>query len=208
MCLECAPGEPGELVGRIDEGIGRFEGYTSKEATDKKILRDVFRRGDAWFRTGDLLRQDDEGYFYFVDRIGDTFRWKGENVSTQEVAELLGAFPGVETINVFGVAVEGQDGRAGMVALHLAPDVAFDPVAFHALASAALPGYAVPVFVRIVGADDLTGTFKLRKVDLQQEGYDPQKISDPLFVRDLDLGTYAPLTPALAAEIDAGQRRL
>jgi fatty-acyl-CoA synthase len=208
LCIECDPDEPGELVGQINDGLGRFEGYTSKEATDKKVLRDVFESGDAWFRTGDLLRHDQEGYYYFVDRIGDTFRWKGENVSTQEVAEILSAFPGMETINVYGVEVAGQDGRAGMAGVNLAQGIEFDPAAFHAHATGSLPSYAVPIFVRLVGADDLTGTFKLRKVDLKQEGYDLTKIQDPLFVRDSEQATYVPLSAEIAGEIDAGRRRL
>jgi fatty-acyl-CoA synthase len=208
LCIECDPDEPGELVGQINDGLGRFEGYTSKEATDKKVLRDVFESGDAWFRTGDLLRHDQEGYYYFVDRIGDTFRWKGENVSTQEVAEILSAFPGMETINVYGVEVAGQDGRAGMAGVNLAQGIEFDPAAFHAHATGSLPSYAVPIFVRLVGADDLTGTFKLRKVDLKQEGYDLTKIQDPLFVRDSEQATYIPLSAEIAGEIDAGRRRL
>jgi fatty-acyl-CoA synthase len=207
-CIECEPGEPGELVGEINDGIGRFEGYTSKEATDKKVLRDVFQEGDAWFRSGDLLSCDADGYFYFVDRIGDTFRWKGENVSTQEVAEILSVFPGLETINVYGVEVAGQDGRAGLAGLNLAAGVDFDPAAFHTLAAGSLPSYAVPVFVRLIVADDVTGTFKLRKIDLQQEGIDLTRIKDPLFVRDPEQASYIPLTPAIAAEIDAGQHRL
>jgi fatty-acyl-CoA synthase len=152
LCVECAPGETGELVGRIPEAAndarGRFEGYTSKEATDRKVLHDVFAKGDAWFRSGDLLRQDAEGFFYFVDRIGDTYRWKGENVSTQEVAEALSSFPGLELVNVYGVQVPGQDGRAGMAALLMAPGRAFDGAAFWRHVDEALPRYAAPLFVR------------------------------------------------------------
>ena len=101
----------------------RFEGYTNQEASEKKILRDVFEPGDAWFRTGDLMRKDEQGFFYFVDRIGDTFRWKGENVSTSEVAEAICAFPGIEQANVYGVAIPGTDGRAGMAALVTDPEL-------------------------------------------------------------------------------------
>ena len=118
---ECADDEVGELVSRMPRDPnalrGQFQGYTSAEATERKILRDVKYPGDAYMRSGDLLRRDADGYFYFVDRIGDTFRWKGENVSTQEVAEALAAFPGVETVNVYGVEVPGHEGRAGMAAI-------------------------------------------------------------------------------------------
>eukprot|EP01094_Clydonella_sp_ATCC50884_P025896 TRINITY_DN6962_c0_g1_i2.p1 TRINITY_DN6962_c0_g1~~TRINITY_DN6962_c0_g1_i2.p1 ORF type:complete len:596 (+),score=184.67 TRINITY_DN6962_c0_g1_i2:38-1789(+) len=123
FCIECAPDEPGELLGRIDPSkpSSTFEGYTDPAATEKKILRNVFEKGDMWFKSGDLLKQDKAGFFYFVDRIGDTFRWKGENVSTNEVAEILSAIDGVVEANVYGVAIPGRDGRAGMVALRVDP---------------------------------------------------------------------------------------
>jgi len=196
--VECEVGEVGELIGAIpdlpDSGAGRFECYTSAAATEKKILRDVFAPGDAWYRSGDLLRQDADGYLYFVDRIGDTFRWKSENVSTQEVAEALAAFPGLELANVYGVRVPGTEGRAGMAALVFAPGVAFDAAAFFAFSAECLPCYAVPLFVRLPDAVDMTATFKLRKFDLQREGYDPAATSDPLFVRDEKARTYVPIS--------------
>src|SRR5262245_16944672 len=209
--IECAPDEAGELIGalprRAGDNRGRFEGYTSSEATERKILRNAFADGDAFFRTGDLLKQDEGGYFYFVDRIGDTFRWKGENVSTQEVAEAICAYPGVEFANVYGVSVPGADGRAGMVSLTLAKTEPFDGRAFYAHAVSALPGYAMPVFVRIEGEAEVTGTFKLRKVELQQEGYDPAKVRDPLWVRDDAARSYVPLDAARFARIQAGELR-
>jgi len=202
--IECEVAETGELIGMIpdlpDSGAGRFEGYTSKEATEKKILRDVFAPGDAWYRSGDLLRQDDEGYFYFVDRIGDTYRWKSENVSTQEVAEALGGFPGLEVANVYGVRVPGTEGRAGMAALVFAATEEFDGAAFFEFSSERLPHYAVPLFVRIPALADLTATFKLRKFDLQREGYDANSVGDPLYVRDEQARSYVPLTEASLAK--------
>jgi len=196
-CIPCAPGEIGEFVGAIpnlpDSGAGRFEGYTDAAATERKILRDVFTPGDAWYRSGDLLRCDEDGYFYFVDRIGDTYRWKSENVSTQEVAEALGGFPGLEIANVYGVRVPGHEGRAGMAALVLRDRAAFDAKAFFAWVRERLADYAAPLFVRLVPDPDVTATFKLRKVDLQREGYDAAAIADPLFVRDDAAGTYLPL---------------
>jgi fatty-acyl-CoA synthase len=199
--VECAPGEVGEMIGRLPRSsqiaVGRFEGYTSGADTERKTLREVFRRGDAWFRTGDLLRRDARGYYYFVDRIGDTYRWKGENVSTQEVAELLGAFPGVQVVNVYGVRVPGHDGRAGMAAVVLRAGASFDGAAFHAFVAGRLPRYAAPAFVRLQGEADLTGTFKLRKFDLQKQGFDPRAVADPLFVRDDAALAYVPLTREL-----------
>jgi fatty-acyl-CoA synthase len=211
LCIECGEDEAGEMVGRIPKGdnaAGRFEGYTSKEATDRKILRDVLERGDAYFRTGDLLRQDRDGFYYFIDRIGDTFRWKGENVSTQEVAELVGGLADAEMVNVYGVEVEGADGRAGMAALVLRPDVEFDGAALYAHVEQVLPRYAAPLFVRLLPEQEVTGTFKIRKVDLQKEGFDPAAIGDRLFVRDEAARAYVPLTPEVHATIRSGARKL
>ncbi len=206
-CFECAPGEIGEFVGMIldlpDSAAGRFEGYTSADATERKILRDVFQPGDRWYRSGDLLSHDADGYFTFVDRIGDTFRWKSENVSTQEVAETLAAFDGVAIANVYGVAIPGAEGRAGMAALVLRPGAAFDGARFHAFTAARLPAYALPLFVRVAADADVTSTFKLRKVALQAEGYDPARVRDPLFVRDEAARAYVPLTPERHARVAA-----
>ena len=195
----CGPGEVGEAIGFIVNhphiGGGRFEGYTSEQATESKIRRDVFHKGDAYWSSGDLLRYDEHGYFYFVDRIGDTFRWKSENVSTLEVADTLSDLPGLELINVYGVQVPEHEGRAGMAAILMQDGHCFDPQAFYDLTEARLPRYAAPVFVRVSAAADLTTTFKLRKVDLQRQGYDSALVQDPLFVRDDKAHTYVPLTP-------------
>ena len=205
--VECRAGEVGELLGRIPVGsksmLRQFQGYTSAEATEQKILRGVKKPDDAWFRSGDLLRRDRQGYYYFVDRIGDTFRWKGENVSTQEVAEALSAVPGVETANVYGVAVSGHEGRAGMAALALegGRDAPFDAAACYELAVSKLPPYAVPVFLRLQSESDVTGTFKLRKVALRNEGYDPKATDDPIYVRDDAGRTYTRLHDAADARI-------
>lgn len=197
--VEARPGEIAELIAEVLEGTGvggYFEGYTSTEATERKLLRDVAKPGDKWFRSGDLVRFDEEDYFYFVDRIGNTFRWKSENVSTEEVATVLSGFAGPEIVNVYGVSVPGTEGRAGMVSLTYADRSVFDPRAFYRFATERLAHYAVPVFVRLSGQADMTTTFKLRKVDLQREGYDPDHVDgDPLFVADPQAQTYVPLTP-------------
>ena len=201
----CQAGEVGELIAEILEGPGAagfFEGYTSREATEAKILRDVFRRGDRWVRSGDLVRRDADDYYYFVDRVGDTFRWKGENVSTEEVAQVLAQFPGVVVANVYGVRVPGTEGRAGMVALTMQERARFEPRDFHRFALERLASYALPLFVRLSGEADLTTTFKLRKIDLQRAGYDPARTGDPLFVRDAHGGSYVPLTPATLAALE------
>jgi fatty-acyl-CoA synthase len=200
FCIPCKPGEVGEFLGAIpdlpDSGAGRFEGYTDAQASERKILRDVFRPGDRFYRSGDLLRCDEDGYFYFVDRIGDTFRWKSENVSTQEVAEALAGFSGLQIANVYGVRVPGAEGRAGMAALVLSDPVRFDGRAFFAWLAERLPDYAAPRFVRLAREADVTSTFKLRKIDLQRAGYDPARVGEPLFVRDDAARDYVPLTNA------------
>jgi fatty-acyl-CoA synthase len=210
FCVPCDPDEPGELLGRIAHGTGtmEYDGYTDRAATERKVLRDAFAPGDAWFRTGDLLRRDREGYYYFVDRIGDTFRWKGENVATQEVADVLNGAPGVSETNVYGVAVPGEDGRAGMAAVVLQPGAAFDAPAFYAHAARHLPRYAMPAFVRLVPEMDVTGTLKQRKIGLADEGYDPARVADPLYLRDDAAATYTPFSSSTLAEIRAGRRRL
>jgi fatty-acyl-CoA synthase len=204
-CIPCGPGEVGEAIGRIT-AVARFEGYTNEEATKKKILRDVFDDGDAYFRTGDLLRMDEDDYFYFVDRIGDTFRWKGENVATSEVAEALSMAPGVVEANVYGVEIPGQEGRAGMAALVV--DDAFDPTELYAHLERELPTYARPVFVRIGKELETTGTFKHRKVELVKEGFDPAAISDPVLFADASARSYVPLLAERHAEIVNGEVRL
>jgi fatty-acyl-CoA synthase len=197
--------EVGEIVAEVLGGTGVggfFEGYTSAEATEAKLIRDLFTPGDCWFRSGDLVRFDEEDYFFFVDRVGDTFRWKSENVSTAEVETVLAAYPGPSVVNVYGVAVPGTEGRAGMVALTYPPGEAFDPPSFYVFAAAHLAHYAVPLFVRLAETPDMTATFKLRKVDYQREGYDPVSTSgDPLFVADPEAATYVPLDPATLARL-------
>jgi fatty-acyl-CoA synthase len=170
------------------------------------MLRDVFRRGDIWFRTGDLMRRDQHGYFYFVDRIGDTFRWKGENVSTGEVSEVLAAAPGILEANVYGVTVPGLDGRAGMAALVVDGD--FNLEDLPARVRARLAPYARPLFLRLSQKLDVTGTFKQRKVDLVREGFDPSAIADPLYVFDSASMQYERLTPERYAAITQGQVKL
>ena len=174
FCIPCGPNDVGEAIGKIvndaNKPGNRFEGYARREDTEKKILRHVFAPNDIWFRTGDLMRKDENGYFYFVDRIGDTFRWKGENVSTLEVAEAINAFPGIQDTNVYGVAVPGREGRAGMAAI-VCHDCDLPALYLHLQTS--LPDYARPVFVRVRKDLDMTATFKQRKVDLVKQGFDP-----------------------------------
>jgi fatty-acyl-CoA synthase len=209
FCLTCARGEAGEAIGRIgtaDEGGGRFEGYTDAGETEKKILRDVFAKGDAWFRTGDLMRIDDKGFFHFVDRIGDTFRWKGENVATSEVNDAMRDFAGVVDATTYGVSIPGADGRAGMSAIVV--NDGFDIDALPAHLAQRLPAYARPLFIRISRELDATETFKQKKGELSREGFDPATISDPLFMVDSRTGAFVPLDAEAHARILGGSIRL
>ena len=209
FCIACARGEAGEAIGRIgtaDQGGGRFEGYTDAGETEKKILRDVFAKGDAWFRTGDLMRIDDKGFFHFVDRIGDTFRWKGENVATSEVNDAMRDFAGVVDATTYGVSIPGVDGRAGMSAIVV--NEGFDIAALSAHLAQRLPAYARPVFIRISSEIDATETFKQKKGDLAQQGFDPAAIPDPLFMADAKSGAYVPLDAETHARILDGSIRL
>ncbi len=202
-CIEVAADEPGEAIGCIADPSGTagapFDGYRAADDTGRKILHDVFTPGDRWFRSGDLLRMDADGYCWFVDRVGDTFRWKSENVSTEELANALTGFPGVLMVNACGVRVPGTEGRAGLAALEVADAAAFDPVAFYRHAAERLPAYAVPLFLRLAPATELTASFKLRKVELRREGYDPARVREPLFVLDETAGRYVPLRSDTAA---------
>ena len=215
FCIRCGSNEVGEAIGRIPpsragEGAsssgGRFEGYTNDRDSQKKILRDVFEPGDAWFRTGDLMRRDERGFFYFVDRIGDTFRWKGENVATSEVAQAMTECPGVLEANVYGVTVPRTDGRAGMAAIVV--DDQFDLAALRAHLNARLPDYARPMFLRILGAMEVTATFKHKKSDLARSGYDPAVTDDAIYFNDAARGVFVRLNRALYERIQSGGIRV
>jgi fatty-acyl-CoA synthase len=207
FCVPCATNETGEAIGRLDRSGsnvgGWFEGYTDDAASQQRILRDVFEPGDAWCRTGDLMRRDAHGYFYFVDRIGDTFRWKGENVATTEVANAICRCPGIAEAAVYGVPVPGVEGRAGMAAIAVAGQ--FDSAAFRRHIAASLPPYARPVFIRVSSALITTATFKHTTRALMLEGYDPSRIGDALYIDDGERGAYVPLDPTLYDRIQSGR---
>ncbi|MBO0736848.1 MAG: long-chain-acyl-CoA synthetase [Alphaproteobacteria bacterium] len=205
FCVQCSSQEAGEAIGRIVAG-SRFEGYTDEEASKRKVLRNVFVAGDAWFRTGDLMRKDRSGYYYFVDRIGDTFRWKGENVSTTEVAETLCACPGVTEAIVYGVAIPGNEGRAGMAAIVAEEGLNLTALRHHLAAQ--LPQYARPLFVRLRNSIETTGTFKPRKQDLAGEGYDPALTNDSIYFDDRTRDAFVKLDRELFESLQRGQIRL
>jgi fatty-acyl-CoA synthase len=210
FCIRCGVNEPGEAISKVQNDPAsagsRFEGYTSAPETEKRILRHVFAAGDAWVRTGDLMRQDEKGFFYFVDRIGDTFRWKGENVSTSEVTQELRAFEGVLHASVYGVAIPGTEGRAGMAAIVC--EGALDLAALHRHLAERLPAYARPLFLRLCRQAELTGTFKYAKTDLVRQGFNPRQCADPLYFNHPELRTYAALDAPLYERILAGAIRL
>jgi fatty-acyl-CoA synthase len=209
-CIRCATNEVGEAIGRIPKNsaeLGKeFEGYASVNDSERKIIRDVFVQGDVWYRTGDLMRMDAAGFFYFIDRVGDTFRWKGENVATSEVAAAITAFPGIREANVYGVRVPSTEGAAGMAAVVI--NVPLDFVAFREHLERWLPSYARPVFVRITDRIVATDTFKHTKVELARQGYDPTATGDAIYFDNPDRRAFVRLDSLHYARIQAGNVRL
>jgi len=199
-CTEVEVEETGLLLGKITMATP-YDGYVDPEATHKKIVRGLFKKGDAYFDTGDLMTLHADGWVSFADRLGDTFRWKGENVSTTEVAEILNGAPGVTESTVYGVRVPGSDGRAGMAALTCQPEFSID--LFADFVRDHLPAYQRPYFVRLLAEMAVTGTFKQRKAEYRSAGYDPAQVTDPLYVLDGD--RYVPLNAERHTRITNGQ---
>ena len=210
FCIRCATDEIGEAIGKIHDSAangGTFEGYTNATASDRKILRNVFEPGDAWYRTGDLMRRDAGGFFYFVDRIGDTFRWKGENVSTSEVAAAITAFPGIVEATVYGVHIPGTEGAAGMAAI--VRDAPLDLAAFRAHLARRLPAYARPLFVRVMDRIEVTGTFKHSKSDLAARRLRSGASATMRFISTIRRGANSfPSTMRCTRHVQAGKVRL
>jgi fatty-acyl-CoA synthase len=210
FCMPCAANCVGEAISQICEDAARpgsrFEGYTDNEASERKVWRNVFANGDAWFRSGDLMRRDEHGFFYFVDRIGDTFRWKGENVSTTEIAEILLAYPGISEAVVYGVIVPGSEGRAGMAAIVVDPN--FDLTCLRRYLTEHLPNYARPLFLRIRRELETTATFKPIKQQLLREGYDPSGFADPVYFYDRRREAFVELDKRVFESIRTGALRL
>jgi fatty-acyl-CoA synthase len=197
-------GEPGLLLSKISN-FQPFDGYTDAKASEKKLVHDAFRDGDVWFNTGDLMRYQGFGHAAFIDRLGDTFRWKGENVATTEVEAAVAADQAIEECTVFGVEVPGAGGRAGMVAVQLRDGAEFDGKALAATVYSRLPGYALPLFVRVVDSLEYTSTFKSRKVDLRKQGYGSD-VTDPLYVLAGRDEGYLPYYEGYADDVRAGSR--
>ncbi|XP_060108620.1 long-chain fatty acid transport protein 1 [Heteronotia binoei] len=206
LCITCRPGEPGLLVGRInqEDPLRRFDGYVNESATNKKIACNVFKKGDQAYLSGDVLVMDELGYMYFKDRSGDTFRWRGENVSTTEVEGILSHILSKTDVAVYGVEVPGVEGKAGMAAI-ADPEAKLNPNVLYQEMQKVLPPYARPIFLRLLPQVDTTGTFKIQKTRLQRENYDPHQTSDRLYFLDVKLGKYLPLDESTFERIQAGK---
>ncbi|VEG57232.1 long-chain-acyl-CoA synthetase [Mycolicibacterium aurum] len=207
-------GEPGLLLSKVSN-FQPFDGYTDKKESEKKLVRDAFKDGDVWFNTGDLMRAQGFGHAAFTDRLGDTFRWKGENVATTEVEAAVSTDTQVEEATVFGVEVPDTGGRAGMVAIQLKDGKEFDGKALAKAAFDKLPPYAVPLFVRVVKELAHTSTFKSQKGDLRKEGYggssgegddDDVKVEDPIYVLSGKSEGYVPFYDEYLAEVKDGKK--
>ncbi|CAG9784544.1 unnamed protein product [Diatraea saccharalis] len=204
------PNEPGVFIGKIalNNPSREYLGYVDKAASEKKIVRDVFTHGDQAFISGDILVADELGYLYFRDRTGDTFRWRGENVSTTEVEAAVSRVADQRDAVVYGVEVPNVEGRAGMCGV-VDPEGTLDLEEMSRALARDLPAYARPVFIRRMASVDLTGTFKMKKVELQKEGFDPSLIKkDKLYYLDVKSGSYLPLGPEEYEKIVNGKIRL
>uniref|UniRef100_A0A8C0GZU3 long-chain-fatty-acid--CoA ligase n=2 Tax=Chelonoidis abingdonii TaxID=106734 RepID=A0A8C0GZU3_CHEAB len=200
-CIRVPPGKAGLLVAKITKS-SPFHGYVGdRQKSEKKILRDVVKKGDLYFNSGDLLMVDHEGFIYFQDRVGDTFRWKGENVATTEVETTLVAVQFIQEINVYGVLVPGHEGKIGMAAIRLKEGMVFDGEKLYTHAKDFLPNYAIPRFVRLQDALEVTGTFKQCKGQLVKEGFDPALVKDPLFFLDESEKRFVPMSPQIYSSI-------
>lgn len=208
-CIQAEANEQGEAAGLINNNLAhrRFDGYEDKSASSKKVLRNVFKAGDEYFLSGDIMKMDEEGYLYFCDRTGDTFRWKGENVSTMEVEGIIQHILEHRDVTVYGVEVPGMEGRAGMAAIVGTVDTINFATLLQQL-SLSLPAYAIPLFIRLSSDASTTGTLKLKKVGLRNEGYDLDKVSDPLFLLHPQQKAYVPLTQQTHDELTSGSLRV
>ena len=189
-------------------GTGRhFDGYLNKQATQKKIAHDVVKKGDKWFVSGDTVYWDELGYLFFHDRIGDTYRWRGENVSTTEVEGVILKALGPKSVVVYGVEIPGCEGRAGMAAIE-DPDHVIDVKILGQKLADSLPPYAKPIFLRITNSVDTTGTFKFQKGRFRKEGFDLNVVQDELFYFDLQVGEYCVLTEEICKKFLYGEMRI
>lgn len=207
LCQVCKPNEPGVFIGKITSNPSRaFLGYVDKRASEKKVIRDVFRKGDSAFLSGDLLIADDRGNLFFVDRTGDTFRWKGENCSTSEIEAQVSNEADYRDCVVYGAEIPNVEGRAGMAAI-VDPERSLDIRTLNANLKKSLPNYARPQFIRILEKIDMTGTCKLKKLDLQKEGFNPNIITDKVYYLNSRTNEYELLTPEVYDKINNNEIR-
>ncbi|KAL6097282.1 slc27a6 [Pungitius sinensis] len=207
-CIRAPKGEAGILVAPLT-AMNQFLGYAGNQVqSEKKLLRGVFQAGDVYFNTGDLLMHDHRDFLHFRDRIGDTFRWKGENVSTTEVSEVFGPLDFIQEANIYGVTIPGHEGRAGMAAIVLRPDHKFDGPTLYEHLLKTLPAYAWPWFLRVQTSLDVTETFKQQKGKLVQEGFNPEVSKDLLYFLDVSQKDYVPLTSCVYRDIVTGKIKL
>ena len=197
-------GQPGLLLSPVTR-LQPFDGYTDPSASEKKLVRNAFRDGDCWFNTGDVMSPQGMGHAAFVDRLGDTFRWKGENVATTQVERALASNKSVEECTVFGVEIPRTGGRAGMAAIKLREGSDFDGKAMAETVYKELPAYAMPLFVRLVDSMEHTTTFKSRKVDLREQGYGAD-VEDPLYVLAGRDEGYVPFYADYPDDVAGGRR--
>ncbi|XP_052125714.1 long-chain fatty acid transport protein 4, partial [Frankliniella occidentalis] len=207
LCERCGVDEPGMFIGLISnrDPTREFHGYVDKEASKKKVIEDVFVKGDKYFLTGDILVMDELGYLYFKDRTGESFRWKGENVASAEVEASVCAILGLRDVTVYGVEIPGAEGRAGMAAI-VDPENTLNLEVLANGIDKMLPAYARPIFIRKVAALEMTGTFKVKKYVLQKEAFDLKLVKDPLFIRSGN--TFAPFTNSELQDLQTGKLRL
>ncbi|XP_038259634.1 long-chain fatty acid transport protein 6 isoform X2 [Dermochelys coriacea] len=207
-CEKVKKGEAGLLISKVN-AKNPFFGYAgSKKHTEKKLLCEVFKKGDIYFNTGDLMVQNQENFLYFLDRIGDTYRWKGENVATTEVSDVIGMLDFIQEANVYGVPVPDHEGKGGMVSVTLKPNKSLDLEQMYEQVVTHLPGYACPLFLRLQETMEMTGTFKQQKFQLVREGFNPSAITDPLYFLYSSKKSYVPLTKELHDKILSGKLKL
>uniref|UniRef100_H2Z7Y1 Very long-chain fatty acid transport protein n=1 Tax=Ciona savignyi TaxID=51511 RepID=H2Z7Y1_CIOSA len=201
-CIEVGLNEPGVLIAKVTKSA-KYQPYKGDlKMTQRKLLHNVFKEGDEYYNSGDVLVIDGEYKLTFYDRVGDTFRWKGENVSTNEVSDTIADAGGIKECNVYGVKVPGCDGRAGMAAIVIGENNDFSLTNLYRFLINVLPKYAVPIFIRVSPELEITSTLKMRKTTLQTEGFDISRVNDPIYVLDPDSQTYAPLTPEIFQKIE------
>ncbi|KAI9268697.1 hypothetical protein BY458DRAFT_456822 [Sporodiniella umbellata] len=210
LCIPCNYNENGELLVKLGGAFSiKYSGYhNNNKASRKKVIENVFKKGDVYFRSGDLLRQDSDGFFYFADRLGDTFRWKSENVATTEVEEVLNTYPAIEGSNVFGVLIPGYDGRAGMASLIIKEGDTIDYRNLYEFLDRKLPKYAVPLFLRIQRSMEMTGTFKQQKIEVRNQGINLEQLPESDSIYWLRGNTYVLFTEEDLNTIKLGKIRL